>query len=91
MTRTLRFGQLSLLALVAVLFTTGCHKDPSLVAADSSQPGAQDQASDPAADNSAPFAANSDAQAPVTSSAQQSTSAARGKRLLSPNIGPGLV
>ena len=72
MTRTLRFGQLSLLALVAVLFTTGCHKDPSLVAADSSQPGAQDQASDPAADNSAPFAANSDAQAPVTSSAQQS-------------------
>ena len=72
MTRILRFGQLPLLALAAVLFTTGCHKNPSLVAADNSQPGAQDQASDPASANLAPVAANSGGQAPETSSAQQS-------------------
>ena len=71
MTRTIRFGQLPLLALVAVFFTTGCHKDPSLVAADNSQAGAQNQATDPAANNSAPVAANSGAQAPETSYAQQ--------------------
>jgi hypothetical protein len=73
MTRFLRFGPISLLALAVLFWTSGCKSNQDQNAANNGQPAAQDSSADPASANlapvsTAPAAASAGSQPPPTDS-----------------------